>query len=59
MIEASAEVHLANSILQDEGRVRDGEHIVGADSTLHYPAFLPLGRIFPESFQDTSGLAHK
>ena len=54
-----AEVHLANSILQDEGRVRDGEHIVGADSTLHYPAFLPLGRIFAESFQDTSGRAYK
>jgi hypothetical protein len=31
--------------------VRDGEHIVGADSTLHYPAFLPPGRIFAESFQ--------
>jgi hypothetical protein len=36
-----------------EGRVRDGEHIVGADSTLHSPAFLPLGPIFAESFQDT------
>jgi hypothetical protein len=27
-----AEVHLANRILQDEGRVRNGEPIVGADS---------------------------
>jgi hypothetical protein len=50
-----AEVHLSNRIFQDEGRVRDGEHIVGADSTLHYPAFLPPGRICAESFQDTSG----
>jgi hypothetical protein len=37
-----AEVHLANSILQNEGRVRDSEHIVGADSTLHFPTILPL-----------------
>jgi hypothetical protein len=34
---------------KDEGRVRDGEHIVGADSTLHYSAFLPPSRIFAES----------
>jgi hypothetical protein len=34
-------------------QVRNGEHIVGADSTLHCPAFLPPGRIFAESFQDT------
>lgn len=34
-----AEVHLSYRIFQDEERVRDGEHIVGADSTLHYPAF--------------------
>jgi hypothetical protein len=34
---------------------RDAEHIVGADSTLHHPAFLPPCRIFAESFQDTSG----
>src|SRR5260370_19917735 len=53
-----AEVHLSDRILQDEGRVRDGEHIVGADSTLHYPAFLPPGRIFAESIQDTSGHAY-
>jgi hypothetical protein len=53
-----AEVHLANRILQDEGRVRDGKHIVGADSTLHHPAFLPPGRIFVESLQDTSGGAY-
>src|SRR6266567_8687684 len=38
-----AEVHLTNSTLQDEGRVRDGEHIVGADSTLHFPTILPPG----------------
>jgi PadR family transcriptional regulator PadR len=44
-----AEIHLSDRVLQDEGRVRDGEHIVGADSTLHYAAFLPLGRIFAES----------
>src|SRR5271168_2363415 len=44
-----AEVHLADRILQNEGKVRDGKHVVGADSTLHYPAFLPLGRIFAES----------
>src|SRR5260370_1420004 len=50
-----AEVHLSDRILQDEGRVRDGEHIVGADSTLHHPAFLPPSRIFAESIQDTSG----
>jgi len=50
-----AEVHFADRILKDEGRVRDGKHIVGADSTLHYPAFLPPGRIIAESFQDTSG----
>ena len=30
-----AKVHLSNGILQDEGRIRDGEHIIGADSTLH------------------------
>jgi hypothetical protein len=36
-----AEVHLSDRILQDQGRVTDGEHIVGADSTLHYPSFLP------------------
>jgi hypothetical protein len=53
-----AEVHLADRILQDEGGVRDDEHIVGADSTLHYPAFLPPGRIFLESLQDTSGGAY-
>jgi hypothetical protein len=53
-----AEVHLANRILQDEGRVRDGKHIVGADSTLHHPAFLPPGRIFVESLQDTLGGAY-
>ena len=52
-----AEVHLADRILQDEGRIRDGEHIVGADTTLHYPAFLPPGRILAESIQDTSGRA--
>ena len=40
------------------GGIRDGEHIVGADSTLHYPAFLPPGRIFAESIQDTSGRAY-
>jgi hypothetical protein len=50
-----AEVHLSDRIFQNEGRVRDGEHIVGADSTLHYPVFLPPGRIFSESIQDTSG----
>jgi hypothetical protein len=55
-----AEVHLSDRILQDEGRVRDGEHIVGADSTLHYPAFLPAGGIcFAESVQDTSGRAYR
>jgi hypothetical protein len=53
-----AEVHLSDRILEDEGRVRDGEHIVGADSTLHYPAFLPPGRIVAESIQDTSGRAY-
>jgi len=54
-----AEVHLSDRILQDEGRVRDGEPIVGADSTLRYPAFLPRGRIFAESVQDTSGRAYR
>jgi hypothetical protein len=41
-----AEVHLSNRILQDEGRVRDGDPIVGANSTLHHPAFLQPGCIF-------------
>jgi hypothetical protein len=51
-----AEVHLCDRILQDERRVRDGEHIVGADSTLHLRAFLPpIGICFAESLQDTSG----
>jgi hypothetical protein len=55
-----AEVRFSDLILQDEGRVRDGEHIVRADSTLHFPTFLPPSRIFAESFQDTSGRAlHK
>src|ERR1700731_2017979 len=49
-----AEVHLSDRILQDEGRVRDGKHIVGADSTLHYPAFPSTRPHLPESFQDTS-----
>jgi hypothetical protein len=52
-----AKVHFSDHILKDEGRIRDGEHIVGANSTLHYPAFLPPGCIFAESFQDTSGRA--
>jgi hypothetical protein len=55
-----AEVHLAARILQDEGGVRNGEPIVGADATLHYPAFLPAGGIcFAESVQDTSGRAYR
>jgi hypothetical protein len=39
--------------------VRDGEHIVGADSTLHHQAFLRPGRIIAQSFQHTSGRAYK
>src|ERR1700733_4257465 len=38
-----AEVHLPNRVLQDERRVMDDEHIVGADSTLHSPTILPPG----------------
>ena len=50
-----AEVPLSDRIPQDEGRVRDGEHIVGVDATLHLRTFLPPSRFFAESLQDTSG----
>src|SRR5260370_2384505 len=35
------ELHLANRILPDEGWLRNGKRIVGADSTLPCPTFLP------------------
>jgi hypothetical protein len=50
-----AEVHLTASILQDERRIRDCEHIVGADFKLQFRTFLPPCRLFfMEPIQDTS-----
>jgi hypothetical protein len=55
-----AEVYLSDRIPQDEGRVTDGDHIVGADSTLSLSSVPSTGGyLLAESVQDTSGRAYR